>query len=131
MSVFYSKSLCSIFLGHFAMSTQNHFHLPDRTSWVPFSLAPRNRTTVNCRSTGPAWIILCRSFYSKSLCSIFLGHFAMSTPTFFLISPTFSWFHRCRIPFISLCCIILLIKINLIFWMQAWYPELICFRVFN
>ena len=35
------------------------------------------------------------------------------------------------LPFISLCCIILLIKINLIFWMQAWFPELICFRVFN
>jgi phosphoglycerol transferase MdoB-like AlkP superfamily enzyme len=30
------------------------------------------------------------------------------------------------LPFISLCCIILLIKINLIFLMQAWYPELIC-----
>ena len=34
--------------------SQNHFHLPDRTSWVPFSLArrrislaPCNRTTVN------------------------------------------------------------------------------------
>ena len=27
-------------------------------------------------------------FYSKSPCSIFLGHFAVSTPTFFLISPT-------------------------------------------
>jgi hypothetical protein len=30
------------------------------------------------------------------------------------------------LPFISLRCIILFIKINLIFWMQAWYPELIC-----
>jgi hypothetical protein len=27
------------------------------------------------------------------------------------------------LPFISLHCIIFLIKINLIFWMQAWYPE--------
>ena len=34
----------------------NHFHLPDRTSWVPFllaqrriSLAPGNRTTVNVK----------------------------------------------------------------------------------
>jgi hypothetical protein len=26
--------------------SQNHFHLPDRTSWVPFSLAPGNRTTL-------------------------------------------------------------------------------------
>jgi hypothetical protein len=27
--------------------SQHHFHLPDRTSWVLFSLAPGNRTTVN------------------------------------------------------------------------------------
>ena len=36
---------------HFALQelniSQNHFHLPDRTSWVLFSLAPGNRTTVN------------------------------------------------------------------------------------
>jgi hypothetical protein len=38
-------------INHFALQelniSQNHFHLPDRTSWVSFSLAPGNRTTVN------------------------------------------------------------------------------------
>ena len=42
--------------------SQNHFHLPDRTSWVPFSLArrrislaPGNRTTVNVEPCTIIW----------------------------------------------------------------------------
>jgi hypothetical protein len=43
--------------------SQNHFHLPDRTSWVSFSLArrrislaPGNRTTVNVEPWHGNWI---------------------------------------------------------------------------
>jgi hypothetical protein len=45
--------------------SQNHFHLPDRTGWVPFSLArrrislvPGNRTTVNVELCDIAEILL-------------------------------------------------------------------------
>ena len=51
----------------------NHFHLPDRTSWVPFllgqrriSLAPGNRTTVNVKPCTCCVVCHCGPFLLSS-----------------------------------------------------------------